>query len=114
MQRYFAFTLLAMAMALPAPAHESLAALTEQVRAAGTAFAKTMADRDLAAFQRFLAPDAVFVEDPIVRGAEAIAAAWREYFTGAAAPFTWAPDTIAVLDSGRLALSSGSVLGQDG
>ena len=84
MQRYFAFTLLAMAMALPAPAHESLAALTEQVRAAETAFAKTMADRDLAAFQRFLAP------------------------------FAWAPDTIAVLDSGRLALSSGSVLGQDG
>lgn len=98
----------------PAAARAPLPDLAAQVRAAETAFAKSMADRDLAAFTRFLAPDAVFVQDPVLRGPEAIVAAWRGYFDGAAAPFSWAPDTIAVLDSGRLALSSGPVLAPDG
>ena len=93
--------------------HESNDALADQVRAAETAFAKSMADRDLAAFTRLLAPDAVFVQDPVLRGPAAIVAAWRGFFDGPA-PFSWAPDTIAVLDSGRLALSSGAVLGPDG
>jgi len=112
--------LLALMLVLPlfpatrAGAHESTAALAEQVRATETAFAKTMADRDLAAFKRFLAPDAVFVQDPVLRGPEAIAAAWRVYFDGPAAPFSWTPETIAVLDSGRLALSSGPVYAPDG
>jgi ketosteroid isomerase-like protein len=109
-----------LAMLLTAPAAlsdspiESPTGLNEQVRAAETAFAKSMADRDLAAFTRFLAPDAVFVQDPPLRGPAAIVAAWRSYFDGAAAPFSWAPDTIAVLDSGRLAFSSGPVLAPDG
>jgi ketosteroid isomerase-like protein len=114
MQRYAVLTLLALAAMPAAAARESLAALTMQVRTTETAFAKTMAARDLSAFTRFLAPDAVFVEDPLLRGPAQIVAAWREYFTGATAPFSWAPGTIAVLDSGRLALSSGPVLGPDG
>jgi ketosteroid isomerase-like protein len=105
-----------MALAPPAQAapHESNATLADQVRAAETAFAKSMADRDLAAFTRMLAPDAVFVQDPDLRGPAAIVAAWRGYFDGPTAPFSWAPDTIAVLDSGHLALSSGPVLAPDG
>lgn len=97
-----------------AAARESNAALADEVRAAETAFARSMADRDLAAFSALLAPDAVFVQDPVLRGPTAIVAAWRGYFDGPAAPFSWAPDTIAVLDSGRLALSSGPVLAPDG
>jgi ketosteroid isomerase-like protein len=100
--------------AAAATAHGTPATPTEQVRAAETAFAKTLADRDLAAFRSFLAADAVFVEDPPLRRPEKIVAGWRGYFDGAAAPFSWAPDTIAVLDSGRLALSSGPVLAPDG
>ncbi|MDE2219203.1 MAG: nuclear transport factor 2 family protein [Gammaproteobacteria bacterium] len=95
-------------------APSTLSTLTEQVRATEIAFAKTLADRDLAAFRRFLAADAVFVQDPPLRGPDAITAGWRGYFDGATAPFSWAPDTIAVLDSGRLALSSGPVLAPDG
>ena len=95
--------------ATPVAARDSLAALTEQVRATETAFAKTMADRDLAAFGRFLATDAVFVDEPELRGPAAIVAAWRAYFEGPA-PFSWAPQTVVVLESGRLALTSGPVL----
>ncbi len=116
---YAAVALLLCAIALAAPAttrdsHDSLATLTEQVRATETAFAKTLADRDLAAFRGFLAADAVFVQDPPLRGPEAIVAGWRGFFDGAAAPFSWAPDTIVVLDSRQLALSSGAVLAPDG
>lgn len=102
------------AQAAQAAPHESTDALADQVRAAETAFAKSLADRDLVAFTRMLAPDAVFVQDPVLRGPTAIVAAWRGYFDAPTAPFSWSPDTIAVLDSGRLALSSGPVLAPDG
>ena len=59
----------------PAAGHETLAALTEQVRSTEIAFARTMADRDLAAFGRFLAQDAVFVATTVwCGGASAMAA----------------------------------------
>jgi uncharacterized protein (TIGR02246 family) len=106
--------LLAGLAALPAWAGDRLEALARQVRTTETAFAATMAHRDLKAFARFLAPDAVFVDDPVNRGPDAIVAAWRSYFEGAQAPFSWAPETIAVLETGRLALSSGPVLSPDG
>jgi ketosteroid isomerase-like protein len=106
--------LLALAPPAQAAPHESNATLADQVRAAETAFAKSMADRNLAAFSALLAPDAIFVQDPDLRGPAAIVAAWRGYFDGPTAPFSWAPDTIAVLDSGHLALSSGPVLAPDG
>jgi uncharacterized protein (TIGR02246 family) len=109
-----ASALLALLLGLPAAAAERLEALAGQVRATEAAFAATLAARDLVAFTRFLAPDAVFVDDPVQRGPEAIVAAWRGYFEGAKAPFSWAPETVAVLDSGRLALSSGPVLAPDG
>jgi ketosteroid isomerase-like protein len=98
----------------PAAAHESLTTLAEQVRSTEIAFAKTMADRDLAAFGRFLARDALFVETPVARGPAAIIASWKEYFDGAQAPFSWAPEQVEVLDGGTLALSSGPVLNPKG
>jgi uncharacterized protein (TIGR02246 family) len=91
----------------PAPA--DLAALADQVRAAETAFAKTMADRDHAAFASFLADDAVFVNgtNP-TRGKPAIAADWQRFFTGPA-PFSWRPETVVVLADGTLAQTKGPV-----
>ena len=82
----------------------------DAVRATERAFAKTMADRDLAAFTRFIAPDAVFMDGTeATRGAEAVVAGWRDLFQGAAAPFSWEPEVIEVLPTGQLALSSGPV-----
>ena len=85
--------------------------LTEQVRRTEIAFAKTMADRDLAAFTSFIAEDGMFVgANGVLRGPKNVAAGWKRYFDGPNAPFSWAPDQVQVLDSGTLALSSGPVL----
>jgi ketosteroid isomerase-like protein len=93
----------------PASAPLDVAALAGQVRAAETAFAKTMADRDHAAFVAFLADDAIFVNgrEPI-RGRAAVAADWKRFFDGPA-PFSWAPETVVVLDDGTLAQTKGPV-----
>jgi ketosteroid isomerase-like protein len=97
----------ALPAALPAAV---IAQRAEAVRATERAFAKTMADRDFAAFSRFIAPDAVFLDGKdATRGAVAVNEAWRPLFKGAAAPFSWEPDQIEVLPSGQLALSSGPV-----
>ena len=85
-------------------------ALADQVRAAETAFAKTMADRDLAAFSSHLADEAVFVSgERSLSGKTAVAADWKQFFEGAQAPFAWRPERVEVLESGELALSSGPV-----
>ncbi len=89
--------------------------LRQQVLAAESAFAATMAARDFAAFAGFLAEEAVFFtgETPL-RGRDAVLAHWRRYFDGAEAPFSWQPETVEVLASGTLALSSGPVYSGDG
>jgi uncharacterized protein (TIGR02246 family) len=82
----------------------------EQVRRTEQAFAKTMADRDHAAFTSFLASDALFVAPTrVLRGSKEVAAGWKRFFDGPQAPFSWEPDQVQVLDSGTLALSSGPV-----
>jgi uncharacterized protein (TIGR02246 family) len=93
---------------------EGPASIEEQVRAAEAAFAKSMADRDHAAFSSFLAEDAVFAGHSVLRGQQAVAEGWKPFFEGPTAPFTWAPERVAVLASGSLALSSGAVFGPDG
>ncbi len=99
----------ALAFASVPPAPEP-ASLREEVLATERAFAKTMADRDHAAFTRFLAAETVFFsgETPL-RGADAVAAWWKKYYEGKDAPFSWEPEQVEVLDSGTLALSTGPV-----
>ena len=93
---------------------QSNADLKEQVRKTEIAFAKTMADRDHAAFTTFLADETVFFGAKVLRGAKAVADQWKAFYEAPKAPFSWAPDTVEVLDSGTLALSSGPVLNPDG
>ena len=81
----------------------------QQVFTTERAFAKTMADRDHAAFTSFIADDAVFVGDKVLRGRVAVAAGWKRFFDGPAAPFSWKPDSALVLDSGKLGMTSGPV-----
>jgi ketosteroid isomerase-like protein len=91
------------------------AELKEQVRMTEVAFAKTMADRDAAAFATFLSKEAVFLSDgQAARGPQQIAGEWKAYFAGSQAPFSWEPEHIEVLDSGTLAISSGPVLDAHG
>jgi ketosteroid isomerase-like protein len=92
-----------------------VAARQQEVRARETAFARSMADRDLAAFTAFLSPEAVFVGvGGITRGPKEIAAAWKPFFDRPDAPFSWRPETVEVLASGTLALSSGPVFDPKG
>lgn len=85
------------------------------VFAAERAFAKSMADRDFAAFGRFVAFDTVFFGNgKVQRGRDAVLAAWKPFFDGPAAPFSWEPDQVEVLDSGQLALSTGPVRNAQG
>jgi len=86
------------------------AALVRQVTETERAFAATMARRDFAAFQTFLSDEAIFDggRQPL-RGKAAVAAAWKAYFDGPAAPFSWEPERVVVLDSGTLAQSGGPV-----
>lgn len=93
----------------------ALAALTRQVFVAESSFAATMARRDSAAFARFIAPDAVFFgEKAVLRGKDAVVGSWSRYFSAPDAPFSWRPEKVEVLDSGGLALSTGSVHDPEG
>jgi len=88
---------------------------TSEVFATERAFAKTMADRDFAAFQTFLADETVFFGGKqALRGKAAVASAWKRYYEKPAAPFAWEPATVEVLDSGTLALSTGPVRNAEG
>ncbi len=94
----------------PPAAPKDLAALREQVFATERAFAKTMADRDFAAFTSFVSEEAVFFTGPTpLRGKAQVAAGWKRFFEPAAAPFRWEPAEVQVLESGTLALSTGPV-----
>lgn len=87
----------------------------DDVRAREIAFAQTMADRDFEAFFEFISPEAIFFNGPEpLRGHDAIGSIWGRFFEGGVAPFSWTPDTVQVLDSGNLALSSGPVTAADG
>jgi len=108
--RPLAVAVLAAALVAPAAAKESNAELKEQVRKVETAFAKTMADRDHAAFTTFLADETVFFGGKeVLRGKDAVARDWKRFFEKPEPPFSWRPEEVEVLDSGTLAMTSGPV-----
>lgn len=91
-----------------------LEALRKQVEAAERSFAKTMADRDLAAFGRHLSEGTVFYGRDVLRGKATVLAAWKGFYEGPKAPFSWEPDQVDVLPDGTLAFSSGPVRNPEG
>lgn len=100
----------ALAGCTAAPQRADLAALRHQVAETERAFARTMAERDHAAFVAFLSDEAIFLSgDTVLRGAKPVADAWAGYYAGSQAPFSWQPERVEVLASGTLASSSGPV-----
>jgi ketosteroid isomerase-like protein len=98
-----------------APSTPDNSELERQVLETEGAFARTMAERDHALFTTFLADEAIFFSgDEPIRGKEAIATDWKPFFEAPAAPFSWTPEHVEVLDSGTLALSSGPVFNPEG
>jgi uncharacterized protein (TIGR02246 family) len=98
-------------LAVASAARPSNAVLKKQVADTERAFAATMKARDHAAFTGFLAEEAVFFSGPgsVLRGREAVANAWRKFYDGPQAPFSWEPEEVEVVDSGTLAYSGGPV-----
>lgn len=94
---------------------DGLSKLQQQVRDTEQAFADTMAQRDYEQFVSFLADETIFFAgDQPLRGKQAVAAAWKAFYDAPAAPFSWAPGQVEVLESGKLALSSGPVFDPEG
>jgi ketosteroid isomerase-like protein len=87
----------------------------QEVRDAERAFARTMADRDHAAFATFVSEEAIFVGvDRVLRGRKEVAEGWKRYYDGPQAPFAWEPERVEVIASGTLALSTGPVTDPQG
>ena len=98
-----------------APAAPSNAELKQQVSDTERAFAATMKARDHAAFVAFVADDAVFFNGPApLHGKKAVGDFWKKFYDKPAAPFSWEPDQVEVLASGKLAASSGPVYNPEG
>jgi ketosteroid isomerase-like protein len=89
--------------------------LKQQVFAAESSFAASMAQRNFTAFADHVSPEAVFFGDTTaMRGKKAVLQTWRRFFEKSDAPFSWRPEVIEVLSSGSLALSSGPVFNAGG
>ena len=103
-------------LAFAGAARPSNAELKKQVADTERAFAATMKARDHAAFASFLSDEAVFFSGPgsVLRGRAAVVDAWRKYYDGAQAPFSWEPEEVEVVDSGTLAYSGGPVYDASG
>src|SRR6185295_17345633 len=94
----------------PVQAQRGPAGAVDEVRAAETAFARSMADRSATAFASLIADEAVFFGSKTVQhGKPEVVAAWKRFFDGPAAPFSWAPAEVEVLASGTLGMTSGPV-----
>jgi ketosteroid isomerase-like protein len=110
MKKRCPLTALALLLAVPLLPAETNAERQARVRDTERAFAKTMADRDHAAFVSFVSAEAIFWgRDRILRGRKEIAEGWKPLYEGPQAPFSWEPENVEVLDSGTIALSSGPV-----
>ena len=106
---FAAGAVLAFSFSGTAGAQPDLDALTRQVADTERAFARSMADRDHAAFTRHLSEQAVFFGGKVLNGKAAVSEGWKRFFEAKAAPFSWDPDQVVVTSDGLLAHSTGPV-----
>src|SRR5206468_2904963 len=91
------------------------AAAAKQLAETELAFARTMAERDHAAFASFISDEAVFLMGgKPLRGKAAVVENWKRFYNEPKAPFSWQPDHVQVLDSGVLGYSTGPVFDDAG
>ena len=95
---------------VPQQPRADMATLKKQVGDAERGFAKSMADRNFAAFNSYLSDEAVFFTNTAaLRGKPAVSEFWKRFYEKPEAPFSWEPEIVEVLDSGALALTFGPV-----
>lgn len=112
-RRLLALTTLAATCTLTGCATTGGADAAESLRAAETAFARSMADRNFEAFASHVADDAVFINGGTpLRGKAAILGFWKRFYEKPAAPFSWRPEIAEVANG--LGYTTGPVMGPDG
>ena len=105
------FTIIVLMLA----AVSALADARDDVRNAELAFAKAFADRDQAKFFSFVLDDASFLgPGATLGGKKAIVDRWSRFFATPQAPFSWAPDRVAVNAAGTTGLTAGPVYDASG
>jgi len=103
-------TAIALLAGSAAQAQPDLQALTIQVADTERSFARSMADRDAAAFAGHLSEQAVFFGGArVLNGKSAVVTGWQRFFESKEAPFSWEPDLVVVTADGMLAHSTGPV-----
>jgi ketosteroid isomerase-like protein len=91
------------------------AALLAELRAAEMGFARSMAERDFAAFGAQVSEDAVFINGgKPLRGKAEILSTWRRFFDGPAAPFSWQPEIVELAGDQQLGYTEGPVASPSG
>ncbi len=87
----------------------------EEVRNAELSFAKAFADRDQAKFFSLVLDDATFLgPGGTLAGKKAVMDRWSRFFASPKAPFSWAPDRVAVNSAGTIGLTAGLVYDANG
>lgn len=96
----------------------AVAGAADDVRCAEIRFSLAAEARDPGAFRALLDPDARFAAGDILRGPDAIAAAWAPFFAEDGPRIAWRPQFVEVLESGDLAFTRGpyrlETRGEDG
>ena len=77
------------------------------VRCAEIRFSLSAEAREVAQFRSFIDPDARFTGNEVLRGPDAVVAAWGPFFQPDGPRIKWRPQIVEVLDSGNLALTRG-------
>jgi len=85
----------------------AVADLADDVRCQEIRFSQSVESRNAELFATFIDDDARFVGSSVLRGPEAVAAAWSVFFQDAGPRITWRPQFVEVLENGALALTRG-------
>ena len=99
---------LATILVLTALAAPAAADLEDEVRCREVGFSKSVETLDHESFASFIDQDARFIGGTLNRGRDAIAEAWKVFFSGDLPTIRWRPEFVEVLATGDLALSRGT------
>lgn len=94
-------------MALTLVPQIALAQPAEEVRCAEIRFSLSVESRQPETFRSMLDPDARFTGGEVLRGPDAVVAAWAPFFSEQGPRISWRPQYVEVLESGDLALTRG-------
>lgn len=79
----------------------------EKLRQTELAFAASVFNRERTKFEQFLSEEAIFLSSTVLKGKEAVMAAWAPFFQQDGPELRWEPTEVEVLSSGDLGITKG-------